>query len=683
MDGGNGVSSVQRLSDVPHEVGGGKRLLYERQAAAYTRGHRRDLLGVARHVQHPEPRHAKLQAGQQLGPATSRHDDVGHHEVDRRGVLREHPLGFGAIGRLQHAIAGIVEDPLGQMTHADLVFYQQHRLRGAFDRQTRRRFRHHGRAVAAAAWQVDVERRPTARFAVHPDVPLALLDDAVGRRQAEAGPLADLFGGEKRFEQAALGLPAHAASGIADREHHVAPSEDLLFVKRGVLQLHVPGLDRHDPAGGHRVSGVDDEIHHDLFELAAIGQHPRQIRRQRERDVNVVADQTAEHAGDVGDQLVHVERHGVQYLLAAEGEQLLGQPRGAAGGLHDLSEIGAVLVAERPVRVDHLAEADDHRQEVVEVVGDTGRQLADGVHLVRLPHLGLQRAQLRDVFDHADDVLRSSFGVAIDRGDDPGPHLAAVEPAVALLVDLVPVQRPRGHLVKPLRLSDRVFRFQQQRRRHSLQIGARIAQQIAQPLVDPQPPPVQPDVHDADGGGIEGRPIEAFALDQIGGARADLALEDLAVAVVVVAVGLEPQQIPHPNRELGTVDRLAQKLLGAGLEAAHPGVAIVERSDHDHGNVLGGGVRLDGFGQLVAVHPGHHDVEQDQVGRLALHHDERLFSAARGHQEKAFRAEHRLQQLAVVPLVVDDQHARLVVGNRRAPSHPWANRAAMVARNSW
>ena len=48
---------------------------------------RRDLLGVARHVQHPQPRRAKLQARQQLGPAASRHDHVGHHQIDRRGVL--------------------------------------------------------------------------------------------------------------------------------------------------------------------------------------------------------------------------------------------------------------------------------------------------------------------------------------------------------------------------------------------------------------------------------------------------------------------------------------------------------------------------------------------------------------------------------------------------------------------
>jgi hypothetical protein len=119
------------------------------------------------------------------------------------------------------------------------------------------------------------------------------------------------------------------------------------------------------------------------------------------------------------------------------------------------------------------------------------------------------------------------------------------------------------------RLADRVFRFQQQRRRRALQIGPRVAQQIAEPLVDPQPPPVQPEVDDAHGGGIEGRSIKAFAVDQIGGARADLAFEDLGVAVVVVAVSLEPQQIPHPHRELGAVDRLAEEVLGAGPETAH------------------------------------------------------------------------------------------------------------------
>ena len=57
-----------------------------------------------------------------------------------------------------------------------------------------------------------------------------------------------------------------------------------------------------------------------------------------------------------------------------------------------------------------------------------------------------------------------------------------------------------------------------------------------------------------------------------------LGLEHLAVVVVVVAVGLQAQQVPAPDAQLGAIDRLGEKVLGAGAQPAHPGVAIVQRA---------------------------------------------------------------------------------------------------------
>ena len=75
--------------------------------------------------------------------------------------------------------------------------------------------------------------------------------------------------------------------------------------------------------------------------------------------------------------------------------------------------------------------------------------------------------------------------------------------------------------------------------------------------------------------------------------EADLAFEHLAVLVVIVAVGLEAQQVPHPHAQFGAIDRLGEKVLGAGVQPEHPGVAIVQGGDHDDGNVLGREVALD------------------------------------------------------------------------------------------
>ena len=152
-------------------------------------------------------------------------------------------------------------------------------------------------------------------------------------------------------------------------------------------------------------------------------------------------------------------------------------------------------------------------------------------------------------------------------------------------------------------------------------------------------------------------------LHQLTRARGHLAFEHLAVLVVIVAVGLQAQQVPHPHAQLGTIHGLAEKVLGSGAQPEHPGVAIVQGGDHDDGNVLGGEVALDRARHLVAVHARHHDVEQDQVGRLLAPPSRALPRRWRRSGAESLPAQHDFQQLSVVALVVHDQNARRVVGD--------------------
>ena len=221
----------------------------------------------------------------------------------------------------------------------------------------------------------------------------------------------------------------------------------------GVLELDVRRFNRHGPAAGHGVSRVDHEVHHDLLQLAAIREREGEIGRQSQRDLDVLADQPAEHAGHLRDQPVHVERHGVQHLLTAEREQLLGEPRGALGRLDDLAEILRVLVRHGDIGGHDLGEPENDRQQIVEIVGDARSQSPDRVHLVRLPDLRLERPPLRDVLDDRDEMLGLTLGVAMDGHVDPGPHEAAVAPPISLLIDHVAVQRARGHLTERLGLT--------------------------------------------------------------------------------------------------------------------------------------------------------------------------------------------------------------------------------------
>ena len=62
---------------------------------------------------------------------------------------------------------------------------------------------------------------------------------------------------------------------------------------------------------------------------------------------------------------------------------------------------------------------------------------------------------------------------------------------------------------------------------------------------------------------------------------------------------------------------------------------------------------------LVAVHARHHDVEQDQVGRVVRLVDLQRFLAAIGHFDLVVVLEQAAHQREVVGGVVDHQHGGL------------------------
>ena len=114
-----------------------------------------------------------------------------------------------------------------------------------------------------------------------------------------------------------------------------------------------------------------------------------------------------------------------------------------------------------------------------------------------------------------------------------------------------------------------------------LQLLCGVPEEVAEALIDPEPAPVETHVHNPDGRSVERRPVETLALDQVGRAQAHLALEHLAVSLVVVAERLETQQVSHPHAQLGAVHGFGEKVLGAGAQPEEPGLAVVQGRDHD------------------------------------------------------------------------------------------------------
>ena len=95
----------------------------------------------------------------------------------------------------------------------------------------------------------------------------------------------------------------------------------------------------------------------------------------------------------------------LQGLLAREREQLAHQPRGAHRVLPHLVDLGERRIAGRVAHQQQIAIADDRLEQIVEVVRDAARELADRLHLLRLRELGLERLLLGGV-DEIEDRLR-------------------------------------------------------------------------------------------------------------------------------------------------------------------------------------------------------------------------------------------------------------------------------------
>ena len=123
--------------------------------------------------------------------------------------------------------------------------------------------------------QEDAERGALTGLGVDIDKAAGLLDDAIHRRQAEAGALADFLGREERLKDLVDDLRGNAGAGVDDIDPHIFRRRHALVGEApGLLRCHVGGSNRQRAAIGHRIAGVNGQIDDHLLEL-------RQIRLDR------------------------------------------------------------------------------------------------------------------------------------------------------------------------------------------------------------------------------------------------------------------------------------------------------------------------------------------------------------------------------------------------------------------
>jgi hypothetical protein len=187
--------------------------------------------------------------------------------------------------------------------------------------------------------QIHAKARSDADLAVDLDVPPVLLDAAEDRGQAQTGPLAGRLGSEEGLEDPRLHVLGHSRAAVGHREKHVATHVGIPMQSQVARVEHdFLRLDGEASPPGHGVAGVDGQVEHDLLELAGIDLDPTQRGEEQGGEHDVLANQAPEHGLHAADYLVDVEHSRLEYLPAAEGQELARECRRAGGGVADVGQ---------------------------------------------------------------------------------------------------------------------------------------------------------------------------------------------------------------------------------------------------------------------------------------------------------------------------------------------------------
>ncbi len=132
-------------------------------------------------------------------------------------------------------------------------------------------------------------------------------------------------------------------------------------------------------------------------------------------------------------------------------------------------------------------------------------------------------------------------------------------------------------------------------------------------------------------------------------------LEGDALAFDFVLQRLDPQDGPYLGEQFRLVDRLAEEIVGPGLEGPHLVLERIERRDHDDRKKPRLVAVPQQAAQLEAAHLRHHHIEKNEIGRFRLDALSRLFPIESLRHPVSVRPQDRLHQ-PYVPLIVVDDH---------------------------
>src|SRR5207249_10895965 len=149
--------------------------------------------------------------------------------------------------------------------------------------------------------QLHLECRTVIRLAACGNITSTLLDYYIDSGKTKAGAFRFVLSCEERFEDMRQCLGIHSATGVFDSKHNVAAA---FQIGTFPMEIYIVRIDSKYAALGHRIKCINDEIHKDLFYLAAVRFHAPEILFEFDGHLNILGDERADH-------VVHTRDHGV------------------------------------------------------------------------------------------------------------------------------------------------------------------------------------------------------------------------------------------------------------------------------------------------------------------------------------------------------------------------------------
>ncbi len=238
-----------------------------------------------------------------------------------------------------------------------------------------------GRLLHRVTRQQQRHRRPLPDDAFDRGAATRMLRKPPHHAQAEARAAALAFGRKERLEHTGERLRRDAAAGIAHADGHVPPAAREPAQRR-LLVRHVGGcdLDRDAPFALDGIASIHGQIDDDTLELRNARAHCADILLQRRLERDARPQRTAQQRQQVADDFARIDGADVEVLAPRKRHELLDQVGAALTGVACCLELLEHARSLTHLFADQVEIADEHGQQIVEVVRDSGRQAAERFH---------------------------------------------------------------------------------------------------------------------------------------------------------------------------------------------------------------------------------------------------------------------------------------------------------------